>query len=80
MSVDNELSPVVSGSYDPNTVDRESIQSEKRFHAHLVGRTRKERADVTAKSVRAGDSLLSGPAGSLRMRPYCPPVGLTSTR
>lgn len=49
-----ELSPVVSWSYDPVTVDRESIQGEKRFHAHLVGRTGKERADVAAKAVRAG--------------------------
>lgn len=50
-----ELSPVVSWSYDPSTVDRESIQGEKRFHAHLIGRTHGERADVAARSVRAGE-------------------------
>ena len=49
-----ELSPVVSWSYDPHTVDRESIQGEKRFHAHLVGRTQAERATVEARAVRAG--------------------------
>ncbi|CAL9594394.1 hypothetical protein SUDANB120_05312 [Streptomyces sp. enrichment culture] len=49
-----QLSPVVSWSYDPHTVDRESIQGEKRFHAHLVGRTQAERADVAARAVRAG--------------------------
>lgn len=36
------LYPVLSWSYDPATVDRESIQGEKRFHAHLVGRTAAE--------------------------------------
>ncbi|MFF2853015.1 hypothetical protein ACFVT5_43060 [Streptomyces sp. NPDC058001] len=50
-----ELSPVVSWSYDPRTVDRESIQGEKRFHAHLVGRTNGERADVAERSIRAGE-------------------------
>lgn len=49
-----ELSPVVSWSYDPNTLDRESIQGEKRFHAHLVGRTGKERAEVAERATRAG--------------------------
>ncbi|MFD7880753.1 hypothetical protein ACFV5G_43020 [Streptomyces sp. NPDC059766] len=49
-----ELSPVISWSYDPRTVDRESIQGEKRFHAHLVGRTQAERAAVKARAVRAG--------------------------
>ncbi|MCT9141724.1 hypothetical protein [Streptomyces violarus] len=49
-----ELSPVVSWSYDPNTLDRESIQGEKRFHAHLVGRTPKERAEVAERATRAG--------------------------
>lgn len=48
-----DLTPVVSWSYDPNTLDRESIQGEKRFHAHLVGRTRAERAAVAAKAIRA---------------------------
>lgn len=33
------LYPVLSWSYDPATVDRESIQGEKRFHAHLTART-----------------------------------------
>ncbi|MFI8234926.1 hypothetical protein ACIGDI_39640 [Streptomyces sp. NPDC085900] len=47
-----ELSPVVSWSYDPSTLDRESIQGEKRFHAHLVGRTREERAEVRARAER----------------------------
>jgi hypothetical protein len=50
-----ELSPVVSWSYDPHTTDRESIQGEKRFHAHLVGRTQGERANVAARSIRAGE-------------------------
>jgi hypothetical protein len=36
------LYPVLSWSHDPATVDRESIQGEKRFHAHLVGRTADE--------------------------------------
>ncbi|WP_230211373.1 hypothetical protein [Streptomyces kaniharaensis] len=49
-----ELSPVVSWSYDPNTLDRESIQGEKRFHAHFVGRTGKERAEVAERAMRAG--------------------------
>ncbi|MFI9031133.1 hypothetical protein [Streptomyces sp. NPDC053560] len=49
-----ELGPVVSWSYDPHTVDRESIQGEKRFHAHFVGRTQAERAAVEARAVRAG--------------------------
>ncbi|MEU5143713.1 hypothetical protein [Streptomyces sp. NPDC021139] len=49
-----ELSPVVSWSYDPNTLDRESIQGEKRFHAHLVGRTSGDRAEVAARAARAG--------------------------
>ncbi|MEV4976007.1 hypothetical protein [Streptomyces scopuliridis] len=52
---DYELSPVVSWSYDPATLDRESIQGEKRFHAHLVGRTHRERAEVAARAVRAGE-------------------------
>ncbi len=49
-----ELRPVVSWSYDPATVDRESIQGEKRFHAHFVGRTHAERAEVAARAERAG--------------------------
>lgn len=49
-----ELSPVVSWSYDPHTLDRESIQGEKRFHAHLVGRTHGDRAQVAARAARAG--------------------------
>ncbi|MGW0121702.1 hypothetical protein [Streptomyces sp. NPDC003327] len=49
-----DLTPVVSWSYDPHTLDRESIQGEKRFHAHLVGRTQAERATVAAHTVRAG--------------------------
>ncbi|WP_245235377.1 hypothetical protein [Streptomyces violaceorubidus] len=48
-----DLTPVVSWSYDPMTLDRESIQGEKRFHAHLVGRTQAERATVTAKAIPA---------------------------
>lgn len=46
-----DLTPVVSWSYDPMTLDRESIQGEKRFHAHLVGRTKAERAIVAANAV-----------------------------
>ncbi|MGW1765022.1 hypothetical protein ACWCQL_13225 [Streptomyces sp. NPDC002073] len=49
-----ELSPVVSWSYDPATVDRESIQGEKRFHAHLVGRTLRERAEVAERAEPVG--------------------------
>lgn len=49
-----ELTPVVSWSYDPKTLDRESIQGEKRFHAHLVGRTRTDRAEVAERAVRVG--------------------------
>ncbi|MFE7953486.1 hypothetical protein [Streptomyces sp. NPDC057426] len=49
-----DLTPVVSWSYDPKTLDRESIQGEKRFHAHLVGRTQAERATVGDRNVRAG--------------------------
>ncbi|GAA2106013.1 hypothetical protein GCM10009801_82060 [Streptomyces albiaxialis] len=49
-----DLGPVVSWSYDPSTTDRESIQGEKRFHAHLVGRTREEHAEVAARAGRAG--------------------------
>ncbi|MER5870488.1 hypothetical protein [Streptomyces sp. NPDC002044] len=49
-----DLTSVVSWSYDPATVDRESIQGEKRFHAHLVGRTQAERATVAEMAVRAG--------------------------
>lgn len=48
-----DLTPVVSWSYDPATTDRESIQGEKRFHAHLVGRTDAERAIVRAKTAPA---------------------------
>lgn len=40
------LTPVVSWSYDPDTVDRASGQGEKRFHAHFVGRTSTEVARV----------------------------------
>jgi hypothetical protein len=49
------LYPVLSWSYDPATVDRESIQGEKRFHAHLVGRTAAElkRVDGLAVPARA---------------------------
>lgn len=35
----NGFYPVLSWSYDPATTDRESIQGEKRFHAHLTART-----------------------------------------
>lgn len=49
-----DLTPVVSWSYDPKTLDRESIQGEKRFHAHLVGRTKTERETVATQAVRAG--------------------------
>lgn len=49
----SDLTPVVSWSYDPHTLDRQTIQSEKRFHAHLVGRTPAERATVTAHAISA---------------------------
>jgi hypothetical protein len=47
------LYPVVSWSHDPATVDRESIQGEKRFHAHLVGRTVAELERVGGLAVPA---------------------------
>jgi hypothetical protein len=47
------LYPVLSWSYDPATVDRESIQGEKRFHAHLVGRTGHELALVAGLTLPA---------------------------
>jgi hypothetical protein len=47
------LYPVLSWSYDPATIDRESIQGEKRFHAHLVGRTQYELQRVDALTVPA---------------------------
>lgn len=52
---DFDLYPVVSWSYDPATRDRESIQGEKRFHAHLVGRTPRERALVAERARPAGE-------------------------
>jgi hypothetical protein len=48
------LYPVLSWSYDPATIDRESIQGEKRFHAHLVGRTGHELAQAASLAVPAG--------------------------
>jgi hypothetical protein len=42
------LWPVMSWSYDPATIDRESIQGEKRYHAHLIGRTDDELQRVAA--------------------------------
>ncbi|MGH8884409.1 MAG: hypothetical protein ACRDYX_04405 [Egibacteraceae bacterium] len=50
---DRRLYPTVSWSYDPATVDRESIQGEKRFHAHLVGRSADELARVAALTMPA---------------------------
>lgn len=47
------LYPVLSWSYDPATTDRESIQGEKRFHAHLAGRTRRELDRVEALALPA---------------------------
>ncbi|UQA97461.1 ParA family protein [Streptomyces halobius] len=51
---ERDLSPAVSWSYDPATRDRESIQGEKRFHAHLIGRTAGERAWVAEHAQPAG--------------------------
>jgi hypothetical protein len=48
------LYPVLSWSYDPATIDRESIQGEKRFHAHLIGRTRHELALAAGLALPAG--------------------------
>jgi hypothetical protein len=45
---------VVSWSYDPATIDRESIQGEKRFHAHLIGRDAHELARAASLAVPAG--------------------------
>jgi len=39
---DLHLFPYIAFSYDPNTLDRESGQCEKRFHAHFIGRTKEE--------------------------------------
>lgn len=50
---DHGLYPTVSWSYDPATVDRESIQGEKRFHAHFVGRSADELARVAALATPA---------------------------
>ncbi|WP_159393960.1 hypothetical protein [Streptomyces sp. NRRL F-5755] len=52
---DNDLSPALSWSYDPHTLDRPSIQGEKRFHAHLIGRTPAEQAAVAQQAVPAAD-------------------------
>lgn len=49
------LYPVMSWSFDPATVDRESIQGEKRFHAHLSGRTPAELATVDALTRPLGE-------------------------
>ncbi|HUY44575.1 MAG TPA: hypothetical protein VMV92_02440 [Streptosporangiaceae bacterium] len=48
------LYPVLSWSYDPATIDRESIQGEKRFHAHLLGRTEHELALAAGLALPAG--------------------------
>jgi hypothetical protein len=48
------LYPVLSWSYDPATIDRESIQGEKRFHAHLIGRTGHELALAAGSALPAG--------------------------
>jgi hypothetical protein len=48
------LYPVLSWSYDPATTDRESIQGEKRFHAHLIGRTTQELAVIAGIALPAG--------------------------
>ncbi|MEU6622059.1 hypothetical protein ABZ926_15015 [Streptomyces litmocidini] len=48
-----DLAPIVSWSYDPHTLDRASIQGEKRFHSHFVGRTQADRTTVAATAVRA---------------------------
>ncbi|MBI5456580.1 hypothetical protein HY969_02470 [Candidatus Kaiserbacteria bacterium] len=41
------LYPYLAFNYDPLTQDRESGQAEKRFHAHLIGRTSDELAEIT---------------------------------
>jgi len=48
------LYPVLSWSYDPATTDRESIQGEKRFHAHLIGRTKRELTLAANLTIPAG--------------------------
>lgn len=52
------LSPVISWSYDPVTVDRESIQGEKRLHTHFIGRTAEELDVVRRQAVPAAQSPL----------------------
>jgi hypothetical protein len=51
-----QLTPVVSWSYDPMTVDRESIQGEKRLHAHFIGRDETEIASVREQATPVGAS------------------------
>lgn len=51
--------PVVSWSYDPDTLDRASGQGEKRFHAHFVGRTSQEVEQVHAIERPLGELPLS---------------------
>lgn len=58
----NGLYPVLSWSYDPATMDRESIQGEKRFHAHFTGRTPAERELVQELARPLGEH----PAGTQR--------------
>lgn len=48
------LHPVLAWSYDPATQDRESIQGEKRWHAHLSGRTPAELKTIAERSRPAG--------------------------
>ncbi|MFH9959740.1 hypothetical protein ACH4OX_36810 [Streptomyces roseolus] len=49
------FTPVISWSYDPHTLDRASIQGEKRFHSHFVARTPADREAVAAKTLRAAE-------------------------
>lgn len=52
--LDNGLQPLVAWSYDPDTEDRETIQGEKRWHAHLMARTPAEMDAIALRAVPAG--------------------------
>jgi len=43
-----DLTPIISFSYDPHTTTRPPSQSVKRFHAHLVARSKQEINDLSS--------------------------------
>jgi hypothetical protein len=50
-----QLYPHISFSYDPYTNDRQSGQSVKRFHSHLVARTNQEIEEINTNKVKLGN-------------------------